>query len=130
MATTPDGCSPSPATATSRSWRRLHSREGAPYYLGEAYIDERVCKRIPAKALQTKTSMRILGDVKGLEIVDARQTLTLGSADSETARLLRIPINAPVAHVHRSAIDQRGNLVFVGDGVYRGDVVRLEIKLK
>jgi GntR family transcriptional regulator len=113
-----------------RYWRRLHLRNGSPYYVGDAYIDERICRRISAKALQTKTSMRILGEVEGLEIVDALQTLTIGSADLEIARLLNIPINAPVAQVHRSATDQHGTLVYVGDGVFRGDVIRLNIKLK
>lgn len=113
-----------------RYWRRLHSRDGAPFYVGDAYIDERVCKRVSARALQTKTSMRILGDAPGVVIADARQTLTVGCADPETARLLGMPINAPIAKVLRWAIDRRGDLLYVGEGIFRGDVIRLQIKLK
>ncbi|OWT53750.1 GntR family transcriptional regulator [Candidimonas nitroreducens] len=113
-----------------RYWRRRHWRDGKPYYLGEVYIDENVCKRIPAKAFETKTSMRILRDLPGLEIAEAHQTLTLGSADPEIAELLQLPLNAPVAHVYRSAVDENGTIVFVGNGIYRGDVVRLDIRLK
>lgn len=111
-------------------WHRRHWRNGKPYYLGEVYIDETICKRIPAKAFETKTSMRILRELPGLEIVAAHQTLTLGSADPEIAEQLQLPLNAPVAHVHRSAVDGNGTIVFIGDGIYRGDVVRLDIKLK
>jgi GntR family transcriptional regulator len=111
-------------------WRRRHWRDGKPYYLGDVYIDERLCARIPKKSFETKTSMRILRDLPGLEIAEAHQSLTLGSADPRTAELLQIPLNSPIAYVNRSAVDQRGCVVFVGKGIYRGDVVRLDIKLK
>ena len=59
-----------------------------------------------------------------------RQTLTIGTADMETARLLQVSLNAPIARVSRSAIDTAGRLIFVGNGLYRGDVVRVDVKLK
>lgn len=111
-------------------WRRRHWRGGKPYYLGDVYIDERVCERIAPESFESKTSMRILRELPGLEIAEAHQTLTLGSADPALADLLQLPLNAPVAHVARSAVDRDGCLVFVGQGIYRGDVVRLDIKLK
>jgi GntR family transcriptional regulator len=43
--------------------------------------------------------------------------------------MLEIPLNAPVAHAYRTATDADGTIVFVGNGVYRGDVVRLDIKV-
>jgi GntR family transcriptional regulator len=111
-------------------WRRRHWRNGKPYYLGDVYIDERLCERIAPESFESKTSMRILRELPGLEIAEAHQTLTLGSADPALADLLQLPLNAPVAHVARSAVDSNGCLVFVGQGIYRGDVVRLDIKLK
>ena len=65
-----------------------------------------------------------------MKISDARQTLTIGTADIEVAAALQLPLNAPVAYVHRAAVDARGVLVLVADGIYRGDVVRLDIKLR
>lgn len=117
-------------TTAYRYWRRLHSRNGQPYHVGEVYIDAVLCKRIPAKALETKTSMRLLRELPGLELTDVRQTLTVGTSDPEISNLLQLPLNAPVAHVHRSAVDRSGKLVFYGAGIYRGDVVRLDVKLK
>jgi GntR family transcriptional regulator len=118
--------SPAPAY---RHWRRLHWRNGRPYHLGEVYIDERLASKIPASSLTAKTSLRMLKDIRGLKIGDAWQTMTIGTADMEVAKFLQIEIHAPVAYVRRSVADRKGCVVFVGEGIYRGDVVRLDIKL-
>lgn len=110
--------------------RRRHSRDGAAFLVAEVYIDKRLKARIPRKALETKTSMRLIADVAEVQVADARQTLTIGTADSEIAHLLDLPLNAPVAIIHRCAVDAQGTVVFVGIGFYRGDVVRLDVKLR
>jgi GntR family transcriptional regulator len=112
---------------TYRRWRRRHSRDGQRYYFGDAYIDQRIAKRLPRNALAKKTTLRALQDVDGLDLADVRQTITVGSADVEISDLLDIPLNAPVAFVYRTAVDSDGTIVFVGDGVYRGDVIRLDV---
>jgi GntR family transcriptional regulator len=111
-------------------FRRRHSRNDAPFMIGEVYIDKRLESRITEEALRTKTSMRLIADVAGVEVTDARQTLTISTADGEVAQLLNLPLNAPIAVVHRSAVDADGTLVFVGVATYRGDVVRLDLKLR
>lgn len=73
--------------------------------------------------------MRILKEIPGLKVTRTRQLLTIASADLETAELLKIPLNSPVAHVCRTAVDDQGHLVFIGLGIYRGDVVRIEIEI-
>jgi GntR family transcriptional regulator len=119
-------------TPAERYWhlRRRHWRDGSAFLIAEVFIDDRLRPRIPRAALKTKSSMRLIADVAGVHVADARQTLTISTADSETAQLLDIALNAPVAIVHRCAVDQNGTLVFVGIGVYRGDVVRLDLKLR
>lgn len=113
-----------------RHVRRRHSRNGAPFLVADLYIDERVARQIPRKLLEEKSALRLISDIPGLKIKDARQTLTIGTADVETAEALHIPLNAPVALVHRSVVDRDGGLVFVGEGLYRGDQVRIDMKLK
>lgn len=113
-----------------RRLRRRHSRHGAPFLLADLYIDERLSSRIPKKDLDSKTAMRLVADIPGLKIKDARQTLTIGTADIETAEHLNVPLNAPIACVYRSVVDRAGCLVFVGEGIYRGDQVRIDMKLK
>jgi GntR family transcriptional regulator len=117
--------------ATSyRHVRRRHSRHGTPFLLADLYIDERLAKQLPAKVLQSKTALRLIADIPGMKIKDARQTLTIGTADVETADALNIPLNAPTACVYRSVVDSAGCIVFIGEGIYRGDQVRIDMKLK
>jgi len=113
-----------------RNVRRRHARHGAPFLLASLHIDERLSRRIPKRALETKTALRLISDIPGMRIKDARQTLTIGTADVETAERLDVPLNACVAFVHRSVVDAEGCLVFIGEGIYRGDVVRIDMKLK
>lgn len=117
--------------ATSyRHVRRRHSRHGTPFLLADLYIDERLARQVSSKVLQSKTGLRLIADIPGLRIRDARQTLTIGTADVEIAEALNIPLNAPTACVHRSVVDSAGCLVFIAEGIYRGDQVRIDMKLK
>jgi GntR family transcriptional regulator len=113
-----------------RRLRRRHSRDGSPFLLAVNHIDERLSGRLSKKDLQSKTALRLVADIPGLKIKDARQTLTIGTADVETSARLDVPLNAPIAIVHRSVVDQAGCLVFIGEGLYRGDMVRIDMKLK
>ena len=53
--------------------RRRHWREEQPFLFAEVYIDRRLENRIPEEALTSKTSMRLVSDVAGVEVVQARQ---------------------------------------------------------
>ena len=113
-----------------RHVRRRHWRNNQPFLLADVYFDERLSPKITQEDLSTKTALKLVAGLPGMRIVDARQTLTIGMADIVTAAALQLPLNAPVAYVHRAAVDSRGVLVLVADGIYRGDVVRLDIKLR
>jgi GntR family transcriptional regulator len=124
---------PHPIGTLAPSYRRLkrrHSRHGAPFLLAELYIDDRLSARVSKKDLQTKTALRLVADIPGLKIKDARQTLTIATADVEASQRLDLPLNAPLAIVHRSVADRSGCLVFIGEGLYRGDTIRIDMKLK
>lgn len=112
-----------------RHLRRRHWRDGAPFLLADVYLDERLWPRVRAIDLTTKTALSLVAGLRGVTIADARQVLTIGSADVEVSAALRIPLNAPVALVRRAAVNQRGVLVLVADGVYRGDMVRMDVRL-
>jgi GntR family transcriptional regulator len=116
--------------ATYRHIRRRHWRDGAPFLLADVYLDAKLAPKVTADDLRTRTALRLVAGIPGVRIADARQVLTIGTADVESAAALRIALNAPVAHVRRAAVDQRGVLVLVADGIYRGDVVRIDIKLR
>ncbi len=112
-----------------RHLRRHHSREGKTYLIADVYVDERLRKQIPAAAFRTETAMKLINR-PGIEITDARQTLTIGSADVETAQQLGVPLNLPVAFVNRVAVDDKKQVVLIAKGIYRGDVVHLDMRLK
>lgn len=117
----------------ARSYRmikRRHWRGGEPFLLAHVYFEESLAKRIPTKDLESKTALSLLASLRGVKIADVRQTLTIGTADMVTAEALQLPLNAPVAYVQRVAADESGRLILVTDGIYRGDVVRLDFKLK
>lgn len=113
-----------------RHLRRRHSRDGQPFLIADVYVDERIRKLIPAAAYRTQTALKLIANRPGIEIADARQTLTIGSADVETAQMLGVALNLPVAFVNRVAVDDKGQVVLIAKGTYRGDVVHLDMRLK
>ncbi|MEQ8395837.1 GntR family transcriptional regulator [Thalassobaculum sp.] len=113
-----------------RHLHRRHWRHDAAFLLTNVYIDERLRDRITQQDIETKTALRLINDVPGLEITEAQQTLTIGTADMDIAESLSMPLNAPVAFVHRCAVDSDGIAVLIAEGIYRGDVVRFDIKLR
>lgn len=124
---------PHPIGELAPSYRRLrrrHSQNGAPFLLTELYVSERLSARITKKDMQTKTALRLVHDIPGVKVKDARQTITIGTADVETSEQLDIPLNAPIAFVYRSVADQFGSLILIAEGLYRGDMVRIDVKLR
>ncbi len=110
--------------------RRRHSRRGQAFLLADVYLDERLWARVEPGHLTSKTALSLVASIPGIVIADARQTLTIGSADVEVAEGLGMPLNAPVAHVSRAAVDAAGVVVLVADGTYRGDLVRIDVSLR
>jgi GntR family transcriptional regulator len=110
--------------------RRRHFRDGTAFLVAEVFIEEQLSKKIPKSAYTTKTAMSLVGSLPGIKVSDSRQTLTIGAADVETANYLNVPLNAPVARVYRSIADNRGKIILLSNGTYRGDLVRLDVKLK
>ena len=113
-----------------RHVRRRHWRHGQPFLLADLHIDERLRGRMSQRDLESKTALRLVSEVEGVEIMDARQTLTIGTADIETSEALGISLDSPVAFVHRQALDQDGLLILDAKGIYRGDVVKFDVKLR
>ncbi|WP_137132750.1 GntR family transcriptional regulator [Rhizobium sp. FY34] len=112
-----------------RQLRRLHKRAGVPFLLADVFVDERLRGLIPEENYSRTTAMRLVADLPGVTITDARQILTIDSADLETATLLDIALSDPIAKVQRLAVDASGTLILVANGLYRGDMVRIDMKL-
>lgn len=108
--------------------RRVHLREGTPYCIISIYLDTAVFHLAPER-FREKLVIPILMSMPGVTIAQARQTLTIGTAEPETAGHLGIPVNAPVAYVRRVFRATDGTVLYLGDVTYRGDLVQLEMDL-
>jgi GntR family transcriptional regulator len=71
-----------------------------------------------------------MNSIAGLTIKTVRQTVTVRSGDIEVCGLLQLPLNAPVLLVDRFVVDDTDRIVLWVHGVYRGDVVRFDMKLR
>lgn len=109
--------------------RRVHSRDDHPYCVISIYLDETVFRKAP-KRFRKETVIPILKDMRDLTISTARQTLTIGVADLEVAKLLRVPLNSPVAEVRRVFTARDKTVIYLGEVTYRGDFIRIDMDLR
>lgn len=109
--------------------RRLHSLDGRPYCVISLYIAQQVFNLDPDN-FRRQPVIPLMVANKAVKIAQARQTLSIGSADAETATLLGIPVDAPVANVVRTFVSSDDFILYYAEVTYRGDGIRLEIDLK
>lgn len=113
-----------------RYMRRVHRLNNRPYAVLDIFLDKDVYDRAEPGIFDRTTVLRAMGNMAGVEIVHAWQTLKIDTADAETAALLDVPVNDPVAEVRRVALDPAGRVIYFCHLVYRGDFVRFRIDLK
>jgi GntR family transcriptional regulator len=109
--------------------RRVHAHQGRPYCVLDIYLDAAIFARRPAR-FRRETVIPLLLAMPSVEIVTARQMLTISTADLEVARHLGVSVNAPVAEVRRVFTGPGRQVIYLGEITYRGDYVHLEMDLK
>ena len=109
--------------------RRLHFTDDQPYAVISLYVLDSVFALAPAE-FRAKAVIPTLLRLPKVDLHEAHQTMTIGSADAETARLMRVSVGSPVAHVERVFKNRKGVILYYAEVVYRGDWVRWEIDLK
>jgi len=108
--------------------RRLHRVEGLPYAYTDLHLDADVFALDP-EAFQVDMVLRVLSRLDGLTLEAAYQTLTIGTADPDSAGLLGLPFGSPVGELLRTVIRDDGRLIYRGKVTYRGDLVRVDTRL-
>jgi GntR family transcriptional regulator len=116
---------PAPAYAYLRS---VQTRGREPYALASVHVAQSLYRKAP-KRFASHPALAVLAQMNGRAIARAHQTLSVGAADVETARRLRLPLNAPTVEARCVVTDRAGVAIYVGEIVYRGDVVHLDIEL-
>ena len=121
----PEDGTPAPAYVYLRS---VQMRGKEPYALASVHVAQSLYRRAP-KRFASHPALAVLAQLNGRAIARAHQTLSVGAADVETARHLRVSLNAPTVEAHCIVTDRVGVAIYVGEIVYRGDVVHLDIEL-
>jgi GntR family transcriptional regulator len=110
--------------------RRLHFTEGKPYAVIALYLLQDVFQRAPDEFRSRAVIPQLLRMKRAIRIERAHQTMSIGAADPESARLLEIRVGTPVALVTRVFLDRHDQILYYAEVVYRGDWVRWEIELQ
>ncbi len=124
-----DNASGTPAV-TYRHIRRRHWRDDRPYMVADIFIAEPWASNVSVEALVLRPTLRLAADLPGLRIGDVEQVMTIDIADMALSDALKTQLNAPVVRVDRHVTDEAGVIVMFTRNVYRGDVVRLDFKLR
>lgn len=111
-----------------RHMRRVHGRGEGAYAVVDMHLDAKVYKRAP-KRFDKEMIIPVIDSMRGVEIADIRQTLTIGTADKQVAEGLGVPIGSPIGILRRVVQDKSGKAIYVGTVNYRGDAVKLDITL-
>jgi GntR family transcriptional regulator len=96
-----------------------------PTALIEVLIDRAIYDEIGKQAFVGHTALEVLA-ANEVDLSAVTQTMTIGEADVETARILHLHENAPVAELRRVITDSQRNIVYLGFLTFRGDLVRLD----
>ncbi|OYX87733.1 MAG: hypothetical protein B7Y84_10745 [Azorhizobium sp. 32-67-21] len=110
------------AAASYRYMRRVHSAGNQPYCVIEVYLDTDAYRRAP-EAFDTAMVIPLLGRLPELRVKKMAQSVRILAADLTVARLLDLPVGAPVGEVRRVITDRDGRILYLGTGQYRGDLV-------
>ena len=111
-----------------RCLKRVHSRGGVPFAVMHLYLDRR-CYAMAPERFDKELVIPLLQELPDVRIGRARQTLTIAGAEPEVADHLGVPLGAPVGMLRRVICDEAGVAIYVGDLVYRGDLIRVELDL-
>ena len=116
------------AAPAYRHMRRVHGRGERSYAVVDMHLDAKLYSRAP-KRFDREMIIPVIERMRGVEIADIRQTLTIGTADRDVADGLAVPIGSPIGILRRVVQDSAGRAIYVGIVNYRGDAVKLDITL-
>lgn len=109
--------------------RRVHSNGDAAYCVISLYLDDRVF-RMAASRFRKETAIPVLLELPKVKIANARQTVTLSTADVEVAEHLGVPLYSPVALVRRIFTAADATVLYLAEVTYRGDYIHFEMDLR
>jgi GntR family transcriptional regulator len=116
---------PAPSYAFLRS---VQYNGGEPFSVVNLHLDSRIYTRAGKRFTRT-AALPEIAEMDDVVIAHAKQTLTIGVADPETAELLKIGLGEPTADCHLVLIDDEGVAIYVADIHYIKDCFALTTDL-
>lgn len=110
------------AAPSYRHMRRVHRAGSEPYCVIDLYLDN-ACYALAPEAFDSAMVIPLLGRLARHSVKKMAQSLRILAADLTVARLLDLPVGAPVGEVRRVITDKDGRVLYLGIGQYRGDLV-------
>ncbi len=117
------------AAAPYQYMKRIFSRSGAPFVMGEYLVESRVHAAIPEGQWATELISTLLFDSKDAALAHVRQTFRVISSTPEEAEMLGIRLHDPVMRVRRIFLDAQKRVVCLAQLVYRTDGVVFDINI-
>jgi GntR family transcriptional regulator len=108
--------------------RSVQFKSDAPYAVVNVHLERGIYERDP-DAFLTRTALPVVATLDGIDIEQAHQTLIIGTADTNTAGLLDVPLGTPTAECHCVVTHREGVAIYVAEITYRNDCVKLYINL-
>ena len=109
--------------------RSVQYKDRDAYGVVNLQLDRRVFALDP-EAFKSSPALPILADLEEVDVATARQSITVGEADPETADLLQIALGAPVVHCRCVITDEKGVAIYGAEIRYRSDCVEIDIDLR
>ena len=105
-----------------RYMQRVHRSKGQPYCVIDLFLANDYYALAP-EAFDTQMVIPLLGRLTGNDLKKMTQSFRILSADLFVARVLDLPLHAPIGEVRRVITNQRDQIVYLGIAKYRGDMV-------
>ena len=109
--------------------KRLGEVEQEPFVLAFTYLSESLCPGLLAKDLINRPLYDVLEQDYGLRLAKATRTLEASIADEHEAKLLGIPLGAPIHFLHSLAFLEDGRPIEYSRLRFRGDRSRISFEV-
>lgn len=112
-----------------RYMKRVFSRNGAPFTVGQYLVADGVYAIVPERLWATELISNLLYDTKAAGLAHVRQTFRVVSSMPQEAEELDIRVHDPVVQVRRIFLTERREVICLTQLVYRTDGVVFDINI-
>lgn len=109
--------------------KRIFSRNGRPFIVGEYLICEAAYRHVPDRLWTTELISTLLYDTREIGLAHVRQTFRVVASMPPEATALDIRVHDPVVRVRRIFQDARKEVLCLAQLVYRTDGVVFDINI-